>query len=273
MAKKRLRFFNFSPGLFLKLALLTGFLIVVQSPPVLLATGIPERWENKEYQPSIDIGTPINTQGGGTRGAVRSCLSASKPLKALVPSDNFGTTVAAYPSFLAYMPALSPQTPPLSVEFVLEDKNHNEVYKSKFKTSGKSGIVTISLPTQAGLVPLEIGQNYQWSLSIICQPDDRAQDISVQGLVRRVALNPTLSNQLRQASPQKQVELYAEARLWQDALATLAQLRRDNPNDSAIAADWAKLLRSAALEDVTQESLLQGSTSPERSAASSSSPP
>jgi hypothetical protein len=272
MAQKRFRFFNFSPGLFLKLALLAGVFILVQTPQVLLATGIPERWETNEYQPSIDIGTPINTQGGGTRGSASSCLSASKPLKALVPGDHFGTTVAAYPSFLAYMPALSPQASPLPVEFVLEDKNSNEVYKSTFKTSGKSGIVTISLPTQAGLVPLEIGQDYKWSLSIICQPDDRSKDISVQGLVRRVELNPTLSNQLRQASPQKQVELYAEARLWQDALATLAQLRRDNPNDSAIAADWAKLLRSANLEDVTQESLLPGSTTPQRSATSSSPP-
>lgn len=264
MAQIRFRFFKFSSALYLKLALLLGFFILVQTPQVLLAKGIPERWEVNEYQPPIDIGAPINTEGGGTRGSVSSCPVTGKPLRALVPSNRFGTTVAAYPTFLVYMPALSPQAPSLPVEFVLEDKNSNEVYKSTFKSNGKSGLVTISLPTQAGLAPLEIGQDYKWSLSIICQPDDRSRDISVQAIVRRVELNPTLSNQLKEASPQKQVELYAEARIWQDALATLAQLRRDNPNNSTIAADWEKLLRSADLQDVTQESLLPNSTPPRR---------
>ncbi len=243
--------------------------MLVETPQVLLAKGIPERWETNEYQPPAGIGAPVDTQGGGTRGSASTCPLTGKPLKALVPSSHFGTTVAAYPTFLAYMPALLPHASPLPVEFVLEDKNGSEVYKSTFKTSGKSGIVAISLPAQAGLSPLEIGQDYTWSLSIICQPDDRSRDISVQGLVRRVALNPTLSTQLRQASPQQQVELYAEARLWQDALATLAQLRRDNPTDSTVAADWAKLLKSADLEDITQESLLQSPTTSQRPLSSS----
>ncbi|HEY9711717.1 MAG TPA: DUF928 domain-containing protein, partial [Oculatellaceae cyanobacterium] len=59
-------------------------------------------------------------------------------------------------------------------------------------------------------------------------------------------------------------ELFAEAELWQDALATLAQLRRDNPTDSTVAANWAKLLRSADLGDITQESLLPTPATSER---------
>ena len=262
MAQIPFRFFNFFPALSLKIVLFIGFFILVQTPQVLLAKGIPERWETNEYKP-VGIGAPINTDGGGTRGPTSSCPLTGKPLKALVPSSRFGATVAAYPTFYAYMPALLPQASPLPVEFALEDKSGNEVYKSTFKTNGKAGIVAISLPSQAGLVPLEIGQDYRWSLSIICQPDDRSRDVSVQGLIRRVALNPTLSTQLKQASPQQQVELYAEARLWQDALATLAQLRRDNPTDSTVAADWAKLLRSADLGDITQESLLPSPTTSE----------
>lgn len=264
MAQIRFRFFNFFPALSLKLVLFAGFFILVQTPQVLLAKGIPERWETNEYQPPVGIGAPVNSDGGGTRGSANSCPLTGKPLKALVPSSHFGATVAAYPTFYAYMPALLPQASPLPVEFVLEDKNSNEVYKSTFKTNGKSGIVAISLPSHAGLSPLAIGQDYKWSLSIICQPDDRSRDISVQGLIRRVALNPNLSTQLKQASPQQQVELYAEARLWQDALATLAQLRRDNPTDSTVAANWAKLLKSADLGDITQESLLPTPATSER---------
>jgi hypothetical protein len=167
------------------------------------------------------------------------------------------------------MPALSPGTPPLPVEFLLQDKNGNEIYKANYQTSGTSGIVTFSLPSQAGLMPLEVGQDYKWSFSISCRPNDRSADMSVEGLVRRVQLNPILSSQLKQASPQKQVELYAEAEIWQDALATLVQLRRDYPNDLAIANNWQKLMRAADLDDITQESLVPSPTTSERQSTGS----
>jgi predicted N-formylglutamate amidohydrolase len=160
------------------------------------------------------------------------------------------------------MPASLPGKLPLLVEFVLEDKEGNEVYTANFRTSGTSGIVTLSLPTQGGLSPLVVGKDYKWFFSVVCQEDDRSKDAVVEGWVRRVELKPTLKTQLAQASLQKQVELYAEAEIWQDALATLVQLRRDKPNDSAIAADWAKLLSAAGLDNIAQESLLPIPTAP-----------
>jgi hypothetical protein len=154
------------------------------------------------------------------------------------------------------MPAVSPQASPLLVEFELQDKNSDSVYKSIFKTSGKPGILTLTLPTQAGLPPLKVGEDYNWSFTIICQPDERSRDITVEGWVRRVELNATLNNKLKQASPQQQVELYAQAEIWQDALATLVQLRRNYPNDAAIAANWERLLSSAGLNNIAQESVV-----------------
>jgi hypothetical protein len=270
MAQIQFRSHKFHLLFCLKLAVITGVFSLLQTPQVLFAKGIPQRWQVNQYQPPVGIGKPIRVEGGGTRSASGStCLSPGKPLMALLPSSNFGATVAAYPSFFVYMPALSPQRSSLPVEFVLQDKNNNEIYKASFKTSGKPGIVTLTLPTQAGLLPLEVGQDYKWSFSVICQSDDRSKDMVVDGLVRRVALNPTLSTQLKQASPQKQVELYAEAELWQDALAIVAQLRRDKPTDSAVAADWAKLLTAAGLENLTQELLLPTSATAERPITSS----
>jgi hypothetical protein len=270
MAQIRLGSHKFRLLFCLTLALITGVFILIQPPQVLFAKGIPQRWQVNEYQPPVGIGKPTHVEGGGTRGTFgSSCLSPGKPLMALLPSSHFGATVAEYPSFFVYMPALSPQRAPLPVEFVLEDKSGNEIYKATFKTSGKPGIVTLTLPTQAGLLPLEVGQDYKWSFSVICQSDDRSKDVTVDGWVRRVELNPTLSTQLKQASPQKQVELYAEAELWQDALATVVQLRRDRPSDSAVAADWAKLLSGAGLENLTQELLLPTSATAERPLTSS----
>jgi hypothetical protein len=253
MAQIRFSFFKF-----LRLALLTGlavFFTVVQTPQALLAKGIPQRWETKEYQPPGDIGAPTRVLGGGTRSSGSSCPIVGKPLKALIPSNGFGVTVAAYPTFFVYMPALSLQTSPL-VQFVLEDKQGNNIYTSTFKTSGTPGIMTISLPSQGGLSPMEVGKDYKWYFSLMCQPDERSQDITVEGWVRRVEPSPVLKTQLMQASLQQQVELYAESEIWHDALATLAQLRRNNLNDPAVANTWANLLRAAGLDDLAQELLM-----------------
>ncbi len=264
MAQIRFRFVRVSWALSLKLALIIGLFSLVLTPQVLLAKGIPQRWEANAYRPPVGLGAPRRTTGAGTRSPGSACPVAGKPLTALLPTNNFGVTVAAYPTFAVYMPALSPRTPPLPVEFLLQDKNGNDIYKANYQTSKTSGIVTFSLPSQAGLMPLEVGQDYKWSFSISCRPNDRSADMSVEGLVRRVELNPTLRSQLKQASPQKQVELYAEAEIWQDALATLVQLRRDYPNDSAIATNWQKLMRAAGLDDMAQESLVPSPTTSER---------
>lgn len=258
MAQIRFRFSKFSLALSLKLALLTGLFLLLETPQVLLAQGIPTRWEAKQYRPPSGIGAPMRTEGGGTRSgnaANNSCRMVGKPLTALVPGNRFGVTVAPYPTFFVYMPAALSKGSPLSVEFELQDKGGNSIYNSTFKTNGKPGILTLTLPTQAGLPPLTVGQDYKWAFSIICQPDERSRDITVEGWVRRVELDAMLNNQLKQASPQQQVELYAGAEVWHDALATLVQLRRNYPNDAVIAANWERLLSAAGLKDIAQESL------------------
>jgi len=255
MAQVRFVCFNFSAKLFFKSALITVFLLLGQLPQSLLAQGIPQRWETRKYQPPTGIGTPRRIEGAGTRTPGRGCPVTGKPLTALVPNSHFGVTVAAYPTFFVYMPALSPRIQPPPVEFVLEDQEGNEVYQATFRTNGLPGIVAISLPTQVGLLPLQVDRDYKWSFSVICQGDERSLDVAVEGWVRRVALNPVVEDQLKQASGQRKVELYAEAEIWHDALATLVQLRRDNPTDLVVTSEWAKLLNAAGLDDLAQESL------------------
>ncbi len=262
MAQLRFCVSKFSVALSLKLALLVSCFLLAQIPQALLAQGIPQRWDAKKYKPRSGIGAPSRVEGGGTRSSNNNCPVEGKPLTALLPTNGFGVTASAYPSFFVYTPAVSPQALPLSVEFILEDTSGKTVYKSIFQTDGQPGILKLTLPREAGLLPLTVGQDYKWSFSIICRPDERSQDIFVQGWVRRVDLDETLNNQLTQASPQKQVELYAGAEIWQDALTTLVQLRRDNPNDAAIVANWENLLKAAGLNDIAQEPLVSTLTTP-----------
>ena len=235
-----------------QLASITAFSTLVMTPAALLAKGIPERWEAKEYQPPAGLGAPGSRQAGGTRDSQR-CLVGGKQLTALVPVNNFAVTIAPYPTFFVYMPSLSRQQSQTPVEFVLQDEQGNELYKATYKAGGKSGIVSISLPSNAGLPPLETGKTYRWDFSLLCNPLDRSEDLSVGGMISRVPLSARLSNQLRQAKPENRAQIYAEAEIWQDALTALAEQRRYKPNNSASAAEWKKLLTSVGLADLARE--------------------
>ncbi|MBW4648369.1 MAG: DUF928 domain-containing protein [Kastovskya adunca ATA6-11-RM4] len=250
------------------LAIATVFSLMPPTASTVLAQGIPQRWEANKYQPPANIGAPDRTETAGTRsaslGTANSCPVTGKPLTALIPRNRFGVTVAAYPTFFVYLPTTTPQASPRLVEFFLQDEAGNEIYRSTFQASGNSGIVSLSLPKQGDLLPLAIGNNYKWAFSIICRPDDRATDIGVEGWIRRVPIKAVLNRQLVQVPPKRQVEILAEAEIWHDALAILAQLRRDNPNDLAVAAEWEKLLGAAGLDNMARESLVPSGTTSDR---------
>lgn len=218
-----------------------------------LSWGFPQRGL-AEKDGSSREGLPGRRVGGGTRG---SCPATEKQLTALIPQNNLGLTAAAYPTFFFYVP----KTPaPKTVEFVLRDEKDSQVYEKTLTVSGASGILSLSLPA-GELPPLEIGKNYQWYFSILCDPKNRAEDVSVDGWIQRVEPNPVLAAKLEKAPPDERAALYASADLWHDALVTLAQLRRERPDDSAIAELWTKLLQSVGLDTIVREPLLEYSSS------------
>ncbi len=260
MPHTRFNFGQFTLALSLPLALSASCLALFGMSEVLLAQGIPERWESQNYKAPSNIGAPGRTREAGTRSLNRSCDSNGQQLTALLPKSQFGVTSAQYPTLFVYMPAFGTETLPMPVEFVLEAQDGQEVYKTTFKTSGIPGILTFGMPTRAGLSPLKVDQDYHWRFSVICNENERSQDIVVGGVVRRVELDSTLKERLMVASPEEQVELYAEEGIWQDALLTLVQLRRDNPTDVKLAADWEKLLKAVDLGDIAQEPIETMST-------------
>jgi hypothetical protein len=92
MPQIRFRFIRVSRILFLKLALIASLFSLLQTPQVLLAKGIPQRWEAREYQPPGDLSTPNRTAGAGTRSPRSGCPVTGKSLTALLPTSRFGVT-------------------------------------------------------------------------------------------------------------------------------------------------------------------------------------
>lgn len=195
---------------------------------------------------SIRDGLPGRRVGSGTRG---ECNFGHKQLTALIPKNNLGLTVAANPQLFFYLPSISNSQ---TVEFVLLDEADNQIYEKTFKPTSTNGIINLSL-SDASLKELAIGKKYHWYFSIICNAQDRANDISVDGWIQRVELNSTLARKLEIAAPLQRPAILAAANIWQDALVTLAQLRLSHPNDANIASQWKQLLQSADLNNIAQE--------------------
>lgn len=186
--------------------------------------------------------------GGARSLQEKNCSIGQNPLTAIVPNSNIGRTTQANPTFFFYVPQTS-----ATLELVLQDREKE--YKQTYKSSEKGGIVSIPFNKA-----LEVGKVYRWSFSIICNPKERSKDKLVQGAIVRVQTEPQLASKLATASPQESANLYAQAGIWQDSVASLAQSLSSNPNNAELKADWQALLtsNSVGLNDLVGEPLLPG---------------
>lgn len=197
---------------------------------------------------------PGRRRGGGRRD---DCPKVAVPLTAIIPQSEDttqnppvayvgATTAAEHPTFWFYVPYTL--NPDLTAEFILQDQAGTAIYKLSLAEQPEPtpGIISIPLPAT---VPLEVGQGYEWYFKVNCGAEI---PIYTNGGIERVPLDSSLFQQLATTSPQEQVRLYQENDLWYDAITTLGNLRRSNPNDAAIAADWNRLLQVLGIEDILQ---------------------
>lgn len=199
---------------------------------------------------------PGRRRGGARRG---DCPTIATELTALVPVTEIatqtlpetyigGSTTAEHPTLWFYVPySLAAD---LTAEFILQDDTGQDIYQitsADFSTAEQTpGIISISLPSTSA--PLEIGRVYQWYFKVNC---GQGAPLYVQGGIERISLASELANQLANASPQEQANLYLTNDIWYDAVTALAQLHRASPTDTASESAWMSLLQSIGLEDIS----------------------
>lgn len=231
---------------------------LAQSQQVSVSQGLTTNWG--AYEPDPNIGKPARREGGGTRGPCIKKSANNKPLP-LIPDNSFGVTIEDYPTFLVYLPGLDTATKP-QMQFSLTSDDDREIYTTKSLLDGSQGVISISLPASANLPPLQVGKTYKWSFTLICDPDeaengDNSGNSLVVGTIRREEPQETLKQKLaRASSPRDRFLAYSAAGVWYDAVNSLAQLRRTQPNDSMLAKDWQELLNSVGLQTIASEPLL-----------------
>lgn len=221
-------------------SLLTPMLAV--PAPILLS-------QNVNFKPP-DVTAPDNRQSATHRG---DACPKDLSIIPLIPKSNDGLTLAASPTFFAYVSHSSTQ-----VEFTLQadDGKGTEVYKTTFKVD-KPGIVEVSIPAIGDRQKsLQIGQRYQWSFSVACN-DDPSGNYFVKGMVQRLEPQETLKNDLANPDPLARAITYANNGIWYDTLGTVAQMLRLAPDDSGPRAEWTHLLQSQELESIVDQPLVQ----------------
>lgn len=211
------------------------------------------------FQAPTGLKVPGRRVAGGSR--TQRCISENNTkLTALVPQSNIGLTTLANPVLFFYVPQTGS-----TLELVVHDEKQ-KIVKQYYKPSSNAGIVPIPL----NKMNLEVGKQYRWFFSVVCNNRERSKDLVVDGAIKRIQPQQQLITQLKGATPQERVNLYAQFGIWQDALTSLAQLHSSRPNDPQFKADWKSLLTAEGVNleqeastKLLTEPLLLGNQAPQ----------
>lgn len=201
--------------------------------------------------PPADQGAPLGRQQGG---ASRGSCNDYAGLTALVPEEPDGMikglTTVDEPTLMFYVPvALSPET---KVELVVQDQDDEYVTRRRLDLQTDSaGIVPVKLKRLRK--ELEVGQDYQWTLSIYCDPSRKSASVYVQGLLGRASDD---AFRMEQMPSFERAAQYARQGIWFESLTLLAQLRQSEPNNLTVAQAWYDLLQQVELGSVAPAKLL-----------------
>jgi hypothetical protein len=235
-------------------ALLIGSLLI---PLVIVIS--PVAVQAKPWLPKK--GSPSQTVGGGRRDpgicekdfkqASTNDAGAKATLEqflvALVPTNGTALTISERPTFFIYVPKTSARTAELILDDeTVTDENLKPLITVKIDLKNTPGI--FSLTPSSKDKPLEIGKDYDWVFSIVCDSRGALKDPLVAGKIRRVQPDSALLRKLEKAPLLERLSLYRSAGIWYEALQDLATLRLKQPDDVKLAMAWKDLLQSISLD-------------------------
>ncbi|MBD2180408.1 DUF928 domain-containing protein [Planktothrix sp. FACHB-1355] len=253
---------NFLPLTIFSLALSSQILLSLGIAKQSQAKFIPSNENHNQLKSLIEInfdppsdGKPSDTAGGASRSPDgKVCPQDAKAntpwIAPLMPTTTQAKTAAKHPTLFVYMPETSAR----KVFFTLRDETKKNIYRTMLTITGQAGIVSIKIPDEAP--ELETGKNYKWYFVVVCGNTVRPDSPGVEGEIRRVEPNPELNSQIQKATPVERAALYNNEGLWYDTIATVAELKRSQPQDTKITTMWEELLKSVGLEAVSKQPLL-----------------
>jgi Domain of Unknown Function (DUF928) len=211
--------------------------------------------------------------GAISRGP-RACGGEMIDVTALLPKTNeaklvaekkieIESTVSQSPTLLIYIS----KTQKTQGTFVVVGEKNNEAFLVQEKTvelPGRAGVVsvTVDLPkdenTEAPLNQATEPPLYHWFFTIDCNPNDSdtSGDLVVDGWVKQMPEDESLTQDLAQAQERDRPAVYAEHENWTETVSTLADLRQRYPNEQQLKDDWQSLLKSVGLDRLANAEII-----------------
>ena len=183
---------------------------------------------------------PKDSEGGASRGrCLQNRTGIQETVTLLTPESNSGLTASARPTFIANIDQNSAN----QVFFSLKNGDESYFFEMTMSLpSSDSQLVKFPLPENAP--PLEVGEQYRWSVAVICGNKLGPDSPWASGWVERVE---TVDREAVEAlQPLEQASHYGKAGLWYDTVAVLANHRENNGTDADTA--WAQLLNDGGIK-------------------------
>jgi hypothetical protein len=194
-------------------------------------------------------GKPAGRVGGGSRSTGGEAWPV---LAALVP-DHVGQTVSGQPSLFWYIDAV-PKAGSQLVFALIDEESVEPIREISLDAPAQPGVQRISLSAYG--VKLEPGVEYEWSVALVLDPDQRSNDIIASGWIDRVKKAPEgLESRIQEGTATEAVNAYAEEGLWYDALSAVSDLIDRSPGDASLKQIRAALLQQVGLGEVARAEL------------------
>ncbi len=188
-----------------------------------------------EEDEPVRQGLPGRRISGASRLPTSACAQNADPLVAIIPESNLGATAVAEPTLWLSVPDV---TSAKQLEFYLFNTQDEIIYQTSFTVEPTANLVGLDLGNMVGAPKLEVDQRYRWAASIICNPSNRSENISVEGWVDRVEAS----------TPD-------EKGLWYDHLGQLVDQLQRQPQNQDVLSQWQTLMASARLDQIVPLSL------------------
>lgn len=201
------------------------------------------------YKPPVN-GTPARRIAAGSRGTCDNIktLTPKFSLYTLAP-DTVGYTLNEQPTLYWFLSedvkgtfnlSIQPyNTESMEEEAVLIDKN--------LVLDVKAGIQSLDLSRFS--IKLEKDVEYEWFLSLVCNDENRSQDIVANGMIKHIAPSPQLTTHLNTVDKSQLAFSYAQYSLWYDAVDVLSHQIAQQPNNDQLVNVRAHLLRQGGLPE------------------------
>lgn len=205
--------------------------------------------QKKSYQ-----GLPSNRRDGGSRG---NCIADGKDFIAIVPELPVNVAASVSSRIFFYVPSTKK---PKTIEFIIRTKEDRLVHETFIQTTGQAGIMSLPIPEIIPENSEKSHGDYHWYLSMICDKNQRARDVVLEGWIEYVKLNNKVREKINTSTSAEKFNLLQQEGIWYDAISVLAESQKSQSNSIAVQTEWSHILESIGLGELASEPLIEAKT-------------